>query len=184
MITITGKATLTYDQPPRILEAASIVGQKEGDGPLSHLFDCIEPDPKFGKNTWEEAESELQLRTARKVLEKSGMTEEQIRYLFAGDLLAQGIATSYGIMELQIPLFGLYGACSTCGESLGLASITVAGGAADCVMALTSSHFASAGTPLFHSGSLLYQRYYHRKSSGLWYQRFHAHGCSHGSCRS
>ena len=144
MITITGKATLTYDQPPRILEAASIVGQKEGDGPLSHLFDCIEPDPKFGKNTWEEAESELQLRTARKVLEKSGMTEEQIRYLFAGDLLAQGIATSYGIMELQIPLFGLYGACSTCGESLGLASITVAGGAADCVMALTSSHFASA----------------------------------------
>ena len=74
MITITGKATLTYDQPPRILEAASIVGQKEGDGPLSHLFDCIEPDPKFGKNTWEEAESELQLRTARKVLEKSGMT--------------------------------------------------------------------------------------------------------------
>ena len=105
MITITGKATLTYNQPPRILEAASIVGQKEGDGPLSHLFDCIEPDPKFGKNTWEEAESELQLRTARKVLEKSGMTEEQIRYLFAGDLLAQGIATSYGIMELQIPLF-------------------------------------------------------------------------------
>ena len=52
MIRITGKATLTYDQPPRILEAASIVGQKEGDGPLSHLFDCIEPDPKFGKNTW------------------------------------------------------------------------------------------------------------------------------------
>ena len=144
MIRITGKATLTYDQPPRILEAASIVGQKEGDGPLSHLFHYIEPDPKFGKNTWEEAESELQLRTARKVLEKSGMTEEQIRYLFAGDLLAQGIATSYGIMELQIPLFGLYGACSTCGESLGLASITVAGGAADCVMALTSSHFASA----------------------------------------
>ena len=33
MIRITGKATLTYDQPPRILEAASIVGQKEGDGP-------------------------------------------------------------------------------------------------------------------------------------------------------
>ena len=50
MIRITGKATLTYDQPPRILEAASIVGQKEGDGPLSHLFDCIEPDPKFWKN--------------------------------------------------------------------------------------------------------------------------------------
>lgn len=109
------------------MEAASIVGKKEGDGPLGHLFDCIEEDPKFGKNTWEEAESELQLRTARKVIEKSGIQEEQIRYLFAGDLLAQGIATSYGIMELQIPLFGLYGACSTCGESLALASMAING---------------------------------------------------------
>lgn len=92
----------------------------------------------------EEAESELQLRTARKVLEKTGLTEEEVRYLFAGDLLAQGIATSYGIMELQIPLFGLYGACSTCGESLSLAAMCISAGYAGCVMALTSSHFASA----------------------------------------
>lgn len=139
-----GRASLCYEQPPRIIGAASIVGKKEGDGPLGHLFDCIEPDPKFGKDTWEEAESELQLRTARKAMEKCGMNEEQVRYLFAGDLLAQGIATSYGLMELQIPLFGLYGACSTCGESLSLASMAVQAGYGDCVMALTSSHFASA----------------------------------------
>ncbi|MDO4260991.1 MAG: stage V sporulation protein AD [Eubacteriales bacterium] len=144
MTQTAGRATLFFDRPPHIIGAAAIAGSKEGDGPLGHLLDCIEQDPRFGKNTWEEAESELQLRTARKAMEKSGMNEEQIRYLFAGDLLAQGIATSYGIMELQIPLFGLYGACSTCGEGLGLAAITVAGGYADCVMALTSSHFASA----------------------------------------
>ena len=106
---ITGRASLQYDRPPKLIGAASIVGSKEGEGPLGHLFDCIEQDPKFGKNTWEEAESELQLRTARKAMEKAGMNEEQVRYLFAGDLLAQGIATSYGLMELQIPLFGLYG---------------------------------------------------------------------------
>ena len=139
-----GRASISYGEPPRIIGAASIVGSKEGDGPLGHLFDVIEPDPKFGKNTWEEAESELQLLTARKAMEKAGMNEEQIRYLFAGDLLAQGIATSYGIMELQIPLFGLYGACSTCGESLSLASMAVNAGYAECAMALTSSHFASA----------------------------------------
>lgn len=139
-----GRASVSFGEPPRIIAAASIVGSKEGDGPLGHLFDVIEPDPKFGKNTWEEAESELQLLTARKAMEKAGMNEEQIRYLFAGDLLAQGIATSYGIMELQIPLFGLYGACSTCGESLSLASMTVNAGYAECAMALTSSHFASA----------------------------------------
>ena len=139
-----GRASVSFGEPPRIIGAASIVGSKEGDGPLGHLFDVIEPDPRFGKNTWEEAESELQLLTARKAMEKAGMNEEQIRYLFAGDLLAQGIATSYGIMELQIPLFGLYGACSTCGESLSLASMSVNAGCAECVMALTSSHFASA----------------------------------------
>ena len=144
MTQMAGRSTLLFDKPPCIMEAASIVGKKEGDGPLGHLFDYIEEDPKFGKNTWEEAESELQLRTARKVMEKSGVSEEQIRYLFAGDLLAQGIATSYGIMELQIPLFGLYGACSTCGESLGLAAMAVSAGYADYALALTSSHFASA----------------------------------------
>ena len=144
MAQITGKATLLFERPPYILEAASIVGAKEGNGPLGHLFDYIEEDPKFGKDTWEEAESELQLKTALKVLEKAGLTEDDVRYLFAGDLLAQGIATSYGIMELQIPLFGLYGACSTCGESLSLASMCVSAGFAPCVMALTSSHFASA----------------------------------------
>lgn len=144
MTQIMGRQSLSYHHPPRIIGAASIVGSKEGDGPLGHLFDKIEKDPKFGKNTWEEAESELQLRTAKKAMEKAGVNEEQVRYLFAGDLLAQGIATSYGIMELGIPLFGLYGACSTCGESLGLSSMAVNAGYADCAMALTSSHFASA----------------------------------------
>ena len=61
MAQITGKATLLFDRPPRIIGAASIVGSKESDGPLGHLFDCIEEDPKFGKNTWEEAESGLLL---------------------------------------------------------------------------------------------------------------------------
>lgn len=139
-----GRASLSYENPPRIIGAASIVGQKEGEGPLGPLFDRVEPDPKFGKNTWEEAESEMQLEAARMAMEKCGMNEEQVRYLFAGDLLAQGIATSYGLMELGIPLFGLYGACSTCGESLSLASMAVNAGYADCAMAVTSSHFASA----------------------------------------
>lgn len=128
MTQIKGRASLAYKNPPRIIGEASIVGSKEGEGPLGALFDQVEADPKFGKDTWEEAESELQLQTAQKAMEKTGMNEEQIRYLFAGDLLAQGIATSYGIMELQIPLFGLYGACSTCGESLSLASMAVNAG--------------------------------------------------------
>jgi len=47
-------------------------------------------------------------------------------------------------MSYEIPLFGLYGACSTCGEALSLAAMCVSAGYADSVLALTSSHFASA----------------------------------------
>ena len=67
-----------------------------------------------------------------------------MRYLFAGDLLGQLIASSFGLKTFEIPLFGLYGACSTCGEALALSSMTVAAGYADHVAAVTSSHFASA----------------------------------------
>jgi stage V sporulation protein AD len=67
-----------------------------------------------------------------------------MRYLFAGDLLGQLIASSFGLKTFEIPLFGLYGACSTCGEALALSAMTVAAGYADRVAAVTSSHFASA----------------------------------------
>ena len=48
------------------------------------------------------------------------------------------------IEELQIPVFGLFGACSTSGEALALAAMTVAAGYGDLVLAATSSHFGSA----------------------------------------
>lgn len=140
-----GKASILFEKPPFILAAASIVGKKEGEGPLGRYFDKVQDgDPMFGMKNWEEAESELQSQTSKLALEKSGLKKEDIRYLFGGDLLAQIIATSFGSVDLELPLFGLYGACSTMGEGLGLASMTVAGGFADYAMVTTSSHFASA----------------------------------------
>ena len=86
----------------------------------------------------------MQKKAAQTALEKAGLSPSQLRYIFAGDLLGQLIATSFGVETLDVPLFGLYGACSTCGEALALGAMTVCGGYADYVMALTSSHFASA----------------------------------------
>ena len=141
---IKGKQSIAFKKPPYILSAASIVGQKEGDGPLGKYFDKIETDPQLGKDTWEEAESELQKQAAMMALQKAGLTQQDIRYLFSGDLLGQIIASSFGMLELQIPMFGLYGACSTAGESLSLATMAVAAGYANHCLAVTSSHFASA----------------------------------------
>ncbi|MDF2907043.1 MAG: hypothetical protein K0R34_2364 [Herbinix sp.] len=141
---MVGKQSILFHNPPYILSAASIVGKKEGEGPLSSLFDMIEEDPLAGKKTWEEAESELMKRAAEKALEKAGLASKDIRYLVGGDLLGQLIATSFGISELQIPMLGIYGACSTMGEAMTIGSILVEGGFADRILAITSSHFAGA----------------------------------------
>lgn len=139
-----GKQSIQFQKTPYLLSHASIVGTKEAEGPLSNLFDMIGEDDMFGGKTWEEAESEMQEQACELALRKSGMDAKEIRYLFGGDLLRQGIATSMGVEKFQIPLFGLYGACSTSGEALALGAMAVAGGYGSHMMAVTSSHFASA----------------------------------------
>ena len=139
-----GIQSIQFDNAPYILSASSIVGKKEGEGPLGPLFDMVGKDEQFGEDTWEEAESTLQKEAATLAIGKAGLEKKDIRYIFGGDLLGQSIATTFGIMELNIPLLGLYGACSTAGEALSLAAMTVAAGYGDQVLAVTSSHFASA----------------------------------------
>ena len=141
---IIGKQSMEFGEPVWIECSASVVGKKEGEGPLGHLFDRVGQDDMFGAQTWEEAESTLQKEAVTLCLEKSGVSLQEIRYLFAGDLLGQSIASSFGLAEFQTPLFGLYGACSTSGLSITLGSVTISAGLAQKVMCVTSSHFASA----------------------------------------
>lgn len=141
-----GVSSIAYANPVIIMGSGNIVGQMENEGPLAGSFDKVSDDKNdmFGEETWEKAESALQKQAVALTLEKTGAQSNDIRYLFSGDLLGQNIASSFGIKDYNIPLFGLYGACSTCGESLMLGSMTIAAGYADRVIALTSSHFASA----------------------------------------
>ena len=139
-----GSASIRLEQPVYILQSASVVGTKEGQGPLGLLFDRVGRDDMFGCKTWEEAESALQKEAVGLALEKAGLRPEDISFVFAGDLLGQSMATSFGLSTYQIPLFGVYGACSTCGESLTLGAMSIAGGFADKAVCVTSSHFASA----------------------------------------
>lgn len=139
-----GKQSILFENPPYIIASSSVAGTKEGEGPLGKYFDSIEEDPMFGGKTWEEAEGNMQERAAKIAIEKAGLTPEDIRYLIAGDLLDQLMASSFGIMSLNIPFFGVYGACSTMGESLSLGSVLVEGGFAEYIVALTSSHNSGA----------------------------------------
>ena len=127
-----------------ILTAASVVGKNEHEGPLGDMFDMHDSTDRFGQDTWERAESEMQRRALGLVLNKSGLAEQDIDAMFAGDLLNQCVASAYGLMSYNIPYFGLYGACSTSVEGLMLAAALHTAGHVDRCAVVSSSHYCSA----------------------------------------
>lgn len=139
-----GRASAVPALPVYINSTGTVVGKMEGEGPLAAHFDMICDTDKFGEETWEASESRMQKEAVALALGKANLKAEDVRYAFAGDLLGQNIATSFGLMDYEIPLFGLYGACSTLGEGMSLAVMCLAGGFAKRVLVVTSSHFASA----------------------------------------
>jgi stage V sporulation protein AD len=139
-----GSQTVKLSSPPSINAVYSIVGPKEGEGPLAKYFDVILEDEFWGEKTWEKSESKMIKETVNSCLTKVKLSSQQIDYILAGDLLNQCISSSFGIRETEIPFYGLFGACSTFVESISLGSMLVDGGYADNVICGTSSHFCSA----------------------------------------
>lgn len=144
MGSMLGSQSILFQNKPCVTGYGNVVGQKEKDGPLGELFDAVVEDGMAGGDNWEEAESNLQVLAADKAVQRAGIKRSDLRYLLAGDLLGQLIATSFGMRDFGVPLFGLYGACSTMGEAASLGAVLVDGGYADRVLTLASSHFASA----------------------------------------
>ena len=147
-----------------ILAAATVVGSKEHSGPLGAHFDYYGSDDRFGQNTWEKAESEMQRMAMAAAMDKAGLSPDHVDMLFAGDLLNQCVGSSYGLLSYDIPYFGLYGACSTSAEGLLLASAMIGGRQAKVAAAVTSSHNAAAErqfrSPLEYGGQ--------RPPTGQW----------------
>ena len=139
-----GRQTVALAHPPSVLSFSNIGGKFEGQGPLADFFDEISNDSFFGEKTWEKAESAMQKTVLQRALEKAELTPGDVDYVLAGDLLNQCIGSSFGLRDFRVPFYGLYGACSTMGESLSLASLLIDGGYADRAAALTSSHFCTA----------------------------------------
>ena len=139
-----GAQTRRLDTCPAILSFAAVGGRLEGAGPLRDYFDELSEDHFFGETTWEKGESTMQRHALSRALEKAGLRESELDLIFAGDLLNQCVGSSFALRESRIPFYGLYGACSTMGESLSLAALMIDGGYALRAAALTSSHFCTA----------------------------------------
>ena len=133
--------TLVLKNAPAVSAFASVVGQKEADGPLGRRFDAVEPDARAGQDSWEKAESAMLRRAIDMAAERAGGAPGCV---LAGDLLNQCAGSAYAVRGVAAPFFGLYGACSTMAESLGLAALLVDGGYFESAAAATGSHFCSA----------------------------------------
>jgi len=144
MIKQKGESTLEFSDMVVIEGYGSVVGKKEAQGPLKDDFDKIVYDMHLGQSSWEKAESQFQKEALSIALLKSSLKNDDIGFLFAGDLLNQCVGSSYGLKDFFIPYLGQYGACSTMVQSLIMASVMVESGAAFSSACVTSSHFCSA----------------------------------------
>lgn len=139
-----GRQSTLFHNDIFIESSASVCGEKESAGPLGEKMDFVFKDPFCGKNTWEEAESRLIEKACSLAIKDSKRDRKDIRAVFSGDLLGQLIASSFGVKDLGIPFYGVYGACASIGAAISMASAAVDGGWAESTLAVSSSHFGSA----------------------------------------
>ncbi len=138
------KQTIAFDRRPAVRARASIVGPKEGAGPLGRCFDRVLEDDLLGKPSWELAESEMLRQTVLLCLERGNVTPGQLELLAAGDLLNQIMPSGFMAREVGRPFMGLYGACSTFVEAMILCGVMVDGGYRRNAVCAASSHFCTA----------------------------------------
>ena len=139
-----GKQTVKLTNRPCIVGRGTVVGEKEGQGPLAKDFDIILTDDMYGQKSWEKAESKMLKEAMHKAVSRAGLELKDMDVMLCGDLINQLMSSSFAARDMHIPFLGLYGACSTMTESLVLASILVDGGYFDHALAGASSHFCTA----------------------------------------
>lgn len=139
-----GSRTVKLENKPTIISSGSVVGPKEGQGPLKDYFDVLLDDDLCGQKSWELAESKMVQIAMSKAVEKAGKKLDDVNYLIGGDLINQLFPASFAARELEIPFLGIYGACSTMAEGMCINSMLIDGGFADLILSGTSSHYCTA----------------------------------------
>lgn len=139
-----GKQTVRFESPPVIIATGTVVGPKEGQGPLGDRFDHILPDELLGQPSFEKAEQQMVQNACFTALNKAGLSPADMDYLLAGDLLNQIITSSFSALALGVPTLGLYDACATSTEGLTLGGMLIDGGFAGHVLVATGSHNRTA----------------------------------------
>lgn len=136
--------TIYFKNKPHIIGCYSIVGPKEGNGPLKNYFDYIMKNDMFGEKTYEKAERKMVEQAVMGAINNAKITPKDLQLFVSGDLLNQIITSSFAARSFNVPYVGLFGACSTMAESLALGASLVNAGYFNNVACATASHFSTA----------------------------------------
>ncbi|HET7559670.1 MAG TPA: stage V sporulation protein AD [Limnochordia bacterium] len=143
-LTRLGRQTVAFQSPPRLIGHYTVVGPDEASGPLGATFDAVIDDPMAGLTTPEKAERAFYRRAVQGALAAARLQPEEIDFFIGGDLMDQITSSTFTARELDIPYLGVFGACSTICEALGLAAMLTDGGFAERVLVGTASHYHTA----------------------------------------
>ena len=139
-----GNQTFVIESDISIKNTYSIAGPEEGEGSFKDYYDYLLDDDLWECKSYEKAEIKIHKEVIDGVLKKEYLTHRNIDCIFGGDLLNQIISSSFSAREFEVPFIGLYGACSTFGESLAVASMIMDGDNMQRTVCATSSHFGTA----------------------------------------
>ncbi|MBR5225908.1 MAG: stage V sporulation protein AD, partial [Clostridia bacterium] len=139
-----GTRTVALGNHPGVIAWASVAGQKEQEGPYGKQFDVIIPDELNGQQSFESAERSILETAIKRCAQHAECELADVQMLLAGDLLNQIVSAGFAARNLDIPFYGLYGACSTMSESLSIGAMLADGGFADRLICAPCSHFCTA----------------------------------------
>ncbi len=115
----------------------TIVGPVEKNGKLKG-YDSKMNDYYYEESTFEQAQIKMQKMCIKGLINKCNMLDSNIDLLVGGDLLNQLGSTNYSSKYFDIPLLGVYSACSTFTESLIISSMFL--NSFNNIITVTSSH--------------------------------------------
>lgn len=139
-----GEGTMAFGAGVPIIASAAVAGPLEGQGPLRESFDHVYSDLLMGQQTFELAEREMLKNACFTALTHAGLAPAELQFVLSGDLLNQLVTSSFTALDLKVPYLGLYTACATVAEGLGLGAALLSGGFAERLLVCAGSHNCSA----------------------------------------
>lgn len=141
---LIGKQSWLFHNPIYVMGSGTAVGPREKEGPLRATYDVTYNDLHCEEDNWEKAEKRLMNDAIQASLQKAKLSKSDIDFMLAGDLLNQIVTSSYTARNIQIPFLGMFSACSTSMETLAIGAALVDGEFANRILAVVSSHNATA----------------------------------------